>query len=31
MTQKAVTDAINNINFGVDTSDTECLTLNKPW
>lgn len=31
MTQKAVTDGINGIDFNLDTIDTECLILKKPW
>jgi len=31
MTQKAVTDGINDINFNLDSGDTECLILKKPW
>jgi len=31
MTQKAVTDAIDEINFTMNEEDSECLVLNKPW
>ena len=31
MTQKATTDAITNIDFAVDSTEEECLTLTKPW
>lgn len=31
MTQKAVTDGINDIRFNLDETDVECLVLNKPW
>jgi len=31
MTQKAVTDGVDEINFAVDDNDSECLKLNKPW
>ena len=31
MTQKAVTDGVDDIRFAVDGSDVECLVLNKPW
>ena len=31
MTQKAVTDGINDIRFNLDGGDAECLILNKPW
>jgi len=31
MTQKAITDGIDDVAFAVDDSDPECLILNKPW
>ena len=31
MTQKAVTDGVDAVNFAVDSGDQECLVLNKPW
>lgn len=31
MTQKVITDGIDEIRFAIDESDTECLVLNKPW
>ena len=31
MTQKAITDGIDEIEFAVDENDTECLVLSKPW
>ena len=31
MTQKAITDGIDDIEFSVDSQDSECLILSKPW
>lgn len=31
MTQKAITDGIDEIKFAIDEEDSECLVLNKPW
>jgi len=31
MTQKAITDCIDDVMFAVDDNDPECLVLNKPW
>lgn len=31
MTQKAITDGISDILFAIDSSDSECLILDKPW
>lgn len=31
MTQKAITDGIDEIVFAIDESDEECLVLDKPW
>lgn len=31
MTQKVITDGIDEIRFAIDENDNECLVLNKPW
>lgn len=31
MTQKKITDSIEDIEFSIDEEDSECLVLNKPW
>jgi len=31
MTQKAITEGIDEVEFSIDSLDSECLVLNKPW